>query len=187
MLGIVDALPTWLVLQAIKPICSVMRKLILFPVAILISLIFTGCSKSDKELDDFKLTIVIDNKEYVFNDDMVDLTMDNTGAMGMSWEGPDGMGSMTWEVNDTGRFQWNDNTNQFLFEPDDISPRQAFQSYYNDGLEVSTGEVTISESGEIISGRIFIQQAGRTNTESGNGEYMGESRLTGSFILRRDY
>lgn len=87
-LGIVDALPSWLVLQAIKPICSVMRKLIHFSVAILISSIFTGCSKSDKELDDFKLTIVIDNKEYVFNDDRVDLTMDNTGAMGMSWGRP---------------------------------------------------------------------------------------------------
>lgn len=136
------------------------------------------------------LNISIGNLQYVFNDDMVDIGAQNDGIMGIRFEGPDGFGSINWKENTRGEFQWNESTNMFMFNPSDASPLQVFQSMYNDGLNVSAGSVTITQSGAIgqkISGTIYIEQAGRTNTESGNGEYLGASRVVGSFNLMRDY
>ncbi|MBL7769360.1 MAG: hypothetical protein JNK20_10315 [Flavipsychrobacter sp.] len=136
------------------------------------------------------LSIWIGDKQYLFNDEMVDLGIDSDGSMGMSWEGPDGMGSMTWKQNATGTYSWNENNTIFLFEPTGISPQQAFQSFYNDGRTVSSGDIIITKAGSVgqkISGTLLIQEAGRTNTESGNGEYLGSSKLVGTFNLMRDY
>lgn len=136
------------------------------------------------------LSIWIGNTQYLFNDEMVDLGVDSDGSMGMSWEGPDGMGSMTWKRNATGTFSWNETNTMFLFEPEALSPRQAFQSFTNDGRTVSPGDIVITKMGSVgqkISGTLLIQEAGRTNTESGNGEYLGFSRLVGTFNLMRDY
>lgn len=136
------------------------------------------------------LSIWIGNTQYLFNDAQVELGMDNDGSMGMSWEGSDGMGSMTWKQNANGTYSWNENNTMFLFEPTGISPQQAFQSFFNDGRTVRSGDIIITKAGSVgqkISGTLLIQEAGRTNTESGNGEYLGSSKLVGTFNLMRDF
>lgn len=136
------------------------------------------------------LSIWIADRQYFFSDDMVEVTLQSNGTMGMAWEGPDGMGSLIWKNNSTGQFPWNFTNTQFLFEPADIIPKQAYQSFMNDGVELSMGELTITkkaQKGQKLTGTIYIPEAGITITdENGNGEYLGFSRVVGAFNLMRD-
>lgn len=136
------------------------------------------------------LKIWIGSKEYVFNNDAVDLGINADGSMSMNWESNAGMGHMSWRNNTTGVFEWNSNNTQFLFEPADFIPLQALQSFYSDGTIVSAGDIRITATGttgQKVSGSFIIEQAGRTNVESGNGEYLGASKVTGIFNLMRDF
>lgn len=135
------------------------------------------------------ITIWIGSKQYVFTDDMIDVSIDSDGSLGMYWEGSNGQGSLICLKGKVGTYSWNSTSTQFLFEPADLTPLQAFQQFYEDGTIVSAGDIRITKSGgvgQIISGSFEIANAGRTNTESGNGEYLGSSKVVGVFKVMRD-
>lgn len=136
------------------------------------------------------LAIWIGTKQYVFTDDMIDVSVESDGSLGMYWEGSGGQGSLNCQKNKVDKYTWNSTSNQFLFEPSDITPLQAFQQLFNDGTTVSEGNIRITKSGGVgqkISGSFEIASAGRTNTESGNGEYLGASKVVGIFNVMRDH
>ena len=124
-----------------------------------------------------------------FTDDMIDVSIDSEGSLGMYWEGSNGQGSLICLKGKVGTYSWNSTSTLFLFEPADLTPMQAFQQFYEDGTIVSAGDIRITKSGgvgQIISGSFEIANAGRTNTESGNGEYLGASKVVGVFKVMRD-
>jgi hypothetical protein len=98
-------------------------------------------------------------------------------------------GYITWKGTALGAHSWNDD-NIFHWEPEEFSPRRLYRSYYNDNMDLSKGEVIIRSFGavgEMVSGEFRVQQAGATNIESGDGEYLGHTEIKGAFIVRRSY
>lgn len=100
-------------------------------------------------------------------------------------------GSLGWRNNTTGEAIWNED-NLFNWEPEGFSPKRMFLSYYNDGMNISAGHIkTIAadavEVGGMLEGNFIINNSGAINTESGNGEYLGDSRITGRFLVKRTY
>ncbi len=100
-------------------------------------------------------------------------------------------GSMAWNESSNGNSNWSDD-NQFNWEPEDMSPRSVYQSFYNDGLDISAGHIEIYNEeppkiGDLVYGAFVIDNAGITNTESGNAEYLGHTKIEGVFTVRRTY
>lgn len=100
-------------------------------------------------------------------------------------------GSLGWNNNTTGEAAWTED-NLFNWEPEGFSPKRMFLSYYNDGMNISDGRIkTVAadavEVGEMLEGDFIINTSGAVNTESGNGEYLGDSRITGRFLVKRTY
>lgn len=94
---------------------------------------------------------------------------------GLSWKGQAGV------------FPWNDNTD-FWWEPDGFNPTRVYQHLYDDGLKFSPGSIRVAliePVGGFIMGTFVIEQAGATNTQSGNAEYLGASRIEGTIKVKR--
>lgn len=97
-------------------------------------------------------------------------------------------GGMSWNTK-IRTHPWNENSD-FWWEPEDMSPRRVFQHLYNDGRTYSAGFISpaiIDPPGGLVMGNILIETSGATNTESGNGEYLGASRIEGAFKVQREY
>jgi hypothetical protein len=97
-------------------------------------------------------------------------------------------GTIDWKCLGTGTRPWSESDTQFGWEPEDFSPRSYLQSYYDDGMKVSTGNVNVTRLGavgELVEGTFSVTQAGQTNIESGNGEYLGSHKVTGHFKVKR--
>ncbi|MBO9635341.1 MAG: hypothetical protein J7578_19685 [Chitinophagaceae bacterium] len=96
------------------------------------------------------------------------------------------VGSLHWEGG-TGEFGWTDKTD-FWVEPEGYNPKRVFQHLYDDGRKYSAGTIKpflIGPVGDMIVGEFKISQAGATNTQSGNGEYLGASEIIGEFKVKR--
>ncbi|WP_290798662.1 hypothetical protein [Flavihumibacter sp. UBA7668] len=137
------------------------------------------------------LSILIRDKLYVFSDDQVYVSVSGSNEVSIQWESNQGMGGLNIQFNRVNSYGWNDPSgkNDFWFEPSDFSPLSVFQHLWDDGRSISSGSVRISKTGTVgqpIIGSIIIDRAGRTNTESGNGEYLGDTEILGSFNLMRD-
>jgi|GEM_PF-2797767 len=94
---------------------------------------------------------------------------------GLSWKGGAGV------------FPWTDNTD-FWWEPEGYNPTRVFQHLYDDGLKFSPGSIKadlIESVGGFIIGTFIIEQSGATNTQSGNAEYLGASRVEGTIKVKR--
>lgn len=134
------------------------------------------------------LKFSIGNRQYSFNDDAIEAGLDNAGRFGMSWDLGAHSGSLTGRGGTAGSYNWDDNLTQFLFVPGDMTPQQAFQAYYNDGLIVSAGHVKLTQVGVVgqrITGTFEIANAGSTNMET--SAYMGDRKIVGAFNVMRDY
>lgn len=128
----------------------------------------------------------IGDQPYAFTDSVIDAGISN-GIFGMSWDHVNHSGSLNCLGGSPGTYNWSQTT-QFLFEPGDITPPQAFQHYYNDGLTVSAGDIKITQRGTVgqrIVGSFEITNAGSTNTET--SAYLGARKIVGVFNVMRDY
>jgi hypothetical protein len=97
-------------------------------------------------------------------------------------------GAMAWRGG-IGTHQW-DGDNDFWWEPEDLSPKRVYQHLFNDGMTVSGGNIRVSSlesPGGWVIGTFSIQNSGATNTESGNAEYLGASKVEGGFRVKREY
>lgn len=96
------------------------------------------------------------------------------------------VGGLHWEGG-TGEFSWSDKTD-FWVEPEGYNPKRVFQHLYDDGRKYSAGTIKpflIGPVGDFIMGDFKISQAGATNTQSGNAEYLGASEIIGQFKVKR--
>ena len=133
------------------------------------------------------LKFKVGNQQYSFSDDMIDAGILSNGMLGMSWDHTTHSGSLTCRSAKPGTYNWSQDTG-FLFEPGDMSPPQAFQHLYNDGLIISAGEIKITQSGMVgqrMVGSFEITNAGSTNLET--SEYIGHRKITGTFNVMRDF
>lgn len=175
-----------------------MRKpYLLFSIALLS--IFTSCEKendSDPDENDpattssSGLTITVGTKTFRYNDAQVNVDMKGPIAQ-MHWEKGEGSGALNWHKPEVFTYLWTDasDDNTFWFEPEGWKPKSVFLQKFNDQLTNSAGSIRITAVGAvggIVSGEFVIEQSGQTNTESGNAEYLGATKVTGSFRLIRD-
>lgn len=126
------------------------------------------------------------DNQYHFHDDNITVGVAN-GIIGINWEFGRHMGFFNIKGTSPGSYPWGDGT-EFLFEPGDMSPPQAFQSYFNDGTTISGGNVKITSVGAVgerIIGTFEIHDAGSTNTKT--SEFLGAKRIKGEFNIMRDY
>ncbi|MGC4231967.1 MAG: hypothetical protein QM594_03065 [Niabella sp.] len=133
------------------------------------------------------LKFSIGNRQYSFNDDVIEAGLVH-GKFEMSWDLGAHSGSLTSRGGSPGTYNWDNNFTQFLFVPGDMTPQQAFQHLYNDGLIVSAGQVKITQVGTVgqkITGTLEISNAGSTNLET--SAYLGDRKIVGSFNVMRDY
>ncbi|HYE53825.1 MAG TPA: hypothetical protein VD996_03245 [Chitinophagaceae bacterium] len=151
-------------------------------------LVLSSCKKSN---DDAPATdginIEFDGRTHHFTDDEVIAEVHN-GVIGLSWLKGNTSGSLIVETTATGTFQWNDNQNQFAFTEPEGYAEQHFSSYHDDGLSVSGGSITITKvenAGGVIEGSFVVEPAGKYRTSAG-GEYLGTTRITGSFRVKHD-
>ena len=135
------------------------------------------------------VNITIGNTTYIYDKAYA---YGNLSDIGIQWERTIGSetfhGGISWKNPGTGIRNWSDDT-QFLWEPEG-SPSLIYQSYWDDGLRVSTGTVDVNrygKLGEIVDGTFTISNAGVYSPESGSGdlEYLGTKLLKGSFRVIR--
>lgn len=137
------------------------------------------------------LQIQIGDKSYTYMDEQVYASVNNANELSIVWESGQGWGGLHAQSGQPGTYLWAHSSlkNDFWFEPKDILPLSVFQHLINDGRDPSPGFIQVIRSGSVgqaIVGSFILNPAGRTNMESGNGIYIGEARITGSFNLRRD-
>ncbi|GAA4798573.1 hypothetical protein GCM10023231_29190 [Olivibacter ginsenosidimutans] len=95
-------------------------------------------------------------------------------------------GSIDWYGNGEGSYSWSDD-NQFLWIPEGLSPRRAYQHVYQEGVKISAGKVVLNylgDGGELLIGEFVIANAGATDVETGDATYLGDAKITGSFMVR---
>ena len=118
----------------------------------------------------------------------------STGDYGVVWQSAEQgnvfHGGMGWTIAGTGTRNWSDDT-QFLWEPEGTSPRLIYQSYWDDGLKVSSGNINITQFGkvgEIVEGTFSISNAGqyKAATATTDVEYIGIKPITGRFRVIRE-
>jgi hypothetical protein len=154
-----------------------------------------SCSKTNvkaEEAEDPKkndpnhaaLTIIMEGRQYKFSDAMLHVTVESDGSWGFSFDEPSpsgSRGSVTGNHNIVGSYNWDDDGTAFMFEPSDKQPL-AYQSYYDDGLEVSPGFIKITATGrrgDRLVGSFEVARAGATNGNT--SAYEGETKISGSF------
>lgn len=133
------------------------------------------------------LKFSIGNQQYSFNDNVIEAGLVN-GRFEMSWDLGAHSGSLICRGGSPGTYNWDNNFTQFLFVPGDMTPQQAFQHLYNDGLIVSAGQVKVTQIGPVgqkIAGTFEISNAGSTNLET--SAYWGDRKIVGVFNIMRDY
>jgi hypothetical protein len=116
-------------------------------------------------------------------------------GMGIEWErtvgGETFHGNIMLRGTLAGSRPWTEE-NQFHWEPEHTSPRLLYQSFWDDGLKVSSGFVNVikvGKVGEIIEGHFELSNAGEYRSATGTSdiEYLGVKTVRGSFrVIRRD-
>lgn len=116
-------------------------------------------------------------------------------GMGIEWEKVQGSetlhGTITFRGLTRGSRPWTEES-QFNWEAEGTGPRMFYQSFWDDGLKVSTGFVNITELGkvgEIVAGHFELSNAGEYRAATGTTdiEYVGVRTIRGSFrVIRRD-
>lgn len=98
-------------------------------------------------------------------------------------------GTITTNLKGKGSVSWTSG-NQFNWEPENMSPRLFYQSYWDDGLKISTGFVDIwivGKVGDMIEGIFEVADAGeyKTATADTDNEYRGVKTIRGQFVVPR--
>lgn len=98
-------------------------------------------------------------------------------------------GTITTNLKGKGSVSWTSG-NQFNWEPENTSPRLFYQSYWDDGLKISTGFVDIwivGKVGDMIEGIFEVADAGeyKTATADTDNEYRGVKTIRGQFVVPR--
>lgn len=135
------------------------------------------------------LVISIGTKKYIFNDAEVSASVGN--GVDMSWAtNTGGKGGIRIEGNTINQYPWTETGSSFWFVPEGYKPRSVFTSMYDDQLKVSPGSIRITaigKVGQLLTGSFVVDQAGQVEQESGDGNSIGQTKITGEFSLMRDY
>jgi hypothetical protein len=178
-------------MNAMQKILTLCSKLQLAVVLVSFTL-FTACKKDktgpDQQDNDTEITIKLNGKEYhytgeasVSSDGQVNIDFMKKNTIPFEF-----VGSISWKGG-TGNYTWNGSSN-FWWEPDGMNPTREHHHLYDDGKKISPGKIAVTKLegiGGFVTGTFVIEQSGATNTQSGNGEYLGASRVEGSFKVKR--
>lgn len=169
-----------------------------FGFVMLMAALLAGCSKSDnggeelfEEPDEEYIILKIGNSTtgYTYTDVSVHYDA-NSQHHGITWKsgpGGDEIGYITWQGQSTGTHEWDWAETQFWWEPRDREEGAFFNSFVGDlNQRPSGGSITIHQFGavgEFVTGTFVLADAGLRVPDD---QYLGASRITGEFKVRRN-